>query len=396
MTSRKRAILIQLARLGDLVQSLPAYVGIRRAHPGVSIDVLCPVPLTPIADLFPAVGRALGWDGGRWREWGCRWEHDAQGVCGQAAQYLTALVSHRYDVAYNLNQHGRAIVAAHLCASRVRGPGAGGVLSTIVPPWAAYLRHVAATRGVNRVHLADAFCGLCGVRPPSVPPRLEVRDTVLPADLSAIGSSGGCWIALAVGAGDAERVVPPEVWRRWIAEFLAADSSGQVVLVGAGAERDAARAIQDGLTGLQLGRVWDTTGRLSLAQLAVCLQRCRWVLGGDTGPMHLGAALGARAMGWYVARARVHETGPYGAGHAVWQAEPSVGGGPRHWPIEASLALLLDGAGDPVVPGWSLWQSRFDEWGTMYSSPREDDADAARQREAVWQALHPVVTEVTS
>ena len=48
------------------------------------------------------------------------------------------------------------------------------------------------------------------------------------------------------------------------------------------------------------------------------------MIGSDTGPLHLGVACGARAIGWYFSRARVHETGPYGVGHYVWQHQKSV------------------------------------------------------------------------
>ena len=63
------------------------------------------------------------------------------------------------------------------------------------------------------------------------------------------------------------------------------------------------------------GRLWDATGRTTLSQLATTLKRCDWAVGADTGPLHLAAAVGTSAMGFYFSRARVHETGPYGQGH---------------------------------------------------------------------------------
>ena len=61
-----------------------------------------------------------------------------------------------------------------------------------------------------------------------------------------------------------------------------------------------------------------------MPQLAHVFNRCQWVIGSDTGPLHLGVACGARAIGWYFSRARVHETGPYGVGHYVWQHQKSA------------------------------------------------------------------------
>lgn len=399
----EQVLMIQLARLGDVVQSLPAYVGVRARHPDARVDLLCASPLVSLAALFPSLDRALGWDGARWREWGRQWTDDAHAVMQRAAGYLHELRASPYDVAYNLNQHVRAILAGHLLAGRVVGPGAQGAVVSTLPPWAAYLREVARQRGANRVHLADAFCGLCGVRPPVAPPRVNAAGIDLPLGLSAIGETGGPWVALVVGAGDSERAIPPLVWSQWIARFLESSSTGQVVLIGAGAERQVARTIQDQLSSLDQGRVWDTTGRMSLPQLTSCLGRCGWVVGADTGPLHLGAAAGARALGWYISRARVHETGPYGPGHWVWQLADVHRGTfnvtrpvddrdkkltrdlCEEWPLQESVELILTGGCGSGPEGWSLWHSAFDAWGTAYIS--SDAGAEGRAREDVWRAL---------
>jgi ADP-heptose:LPS heptosyltransferase len=297
-------------------------------------------------------------------------------------RYLGELAPSKYEVAYNLNQHNRAVLAAALFADHIIGPGESGPLGETLPPWAVYLRRVALNRGENRIHLADAFCGLCGVTPTGLAPHVTVT-AALPNDLVPIGEGEGPWAALIVGAGDSERCVPPSVWTQWITNFLEQSSGGQVVLIGSTTERHRMYAIQDGMSPLLLGRVWDACGRTSLVQLAALLSRCQWVLGSDTGPLHLGAVMGARAMGFYIARARVHETGPYGVNHWVWQAAIER---PRTWPIRESVGLMLSAA--PASEGygeWSLWQSGLDDWGAFYSLPGA--AGAPNQREEVWRSL---------
>jgi hypothetical protein len=91
-------------------------------------------------------------------------------------------------------------------------------------------------------------------------------------------------------------------------------------------------------------------------------------------------------MGFYFARARVHETGPYGPGHWVWQHEPAGQGSPQDWPVESSVELLLSGSCSDAGPEWSLWESRFDDWGTFYRRPHHSDG-AERQRESVWSLI---------
>ncbi|OQW35777.1 MAG: hypothetical protein A4E19_16135 [Nitrospira sp. SG-bin1] len=399
-----RALVVQLARLGDLLQTLPAIIGLRTRYPQTQFDLLCPSHLSEAGHLLPGVGKVLEWDG-------AGWQRRAMAACrnlraehlAEAETALMALAPDRYDCAYVLNQHRRALVAGSLLAQEVKGPVLQGPLGERLTPWAAYLRNVAQQRVGQRVHLADAFCGLCGVSPPGQVVALDAPAVRLPGDLEPIGKQGAPWIAVIVGAGESERFVPTEVWRRWITTFLSSAPQGRVVLVGT--ERERAAEIQAPLSPSTLGRIWDTTGRTSLTQLAAILARCHRVVGSDTGALHLAAALGRPVIGWYFARARLHETGPYGLHHIVWQAEevtrehdePRAGSSlvsgcpsPSHWPVDETVSAVLD-QGCQASPGWNVWTSHCDGWGAYYT-PVGQAAIPPREREALWHELVPVLS----
>jgi len=234
--------------------------------------------------------------------------------------------------------------------------------------------------------------------PRGTAPRLRLPSTSLPEDLASIETMEGAWVAVIVGAGDVARCVPPTIWREWIRAFLGVSRDGRVVLIGSEAECERSAVIQDGLSSLCLGRVWDATGRATLLQTAALLSRCQWVIGSDTGPLHLGTAVGARAMGFYFARARVHETGPYGEGHWTWQGrsltdqqgEQCMGGVEvekiSRWPIAESVGLMVDGRPEEC-DGWTLWQSHLDRWG-VYHTATGGCTDSGEPREDVWRRLH--------
>lgn len=382
-----RTLLIQLARLGDLVQSLPVIASLAARYPHRSLDLLCPSPLADLARLFHGVGQVLLWNGAQWHAWAESFVGEFQpSWLREVEQYLAGLTTEPYKMAYVLNHHPRAILAGTLLATEVQGPHLRGPLDEELSPWASYLRHVAHTRGSNRIHLADTFCGLCGVTPPPAPPVLIPPSCHLPNDLAEIGNSTGQWIAVVVGAGDADRSVPVAVWIEWISTLLAHESPCAVVLVGTERDQTTALAIQDGLSPMNAGRLWDATGRTTLSQLATLLKRCHWTVGADTGPLHLATAVGTQAMGFYFSRARVHETGPYGHGHWAWQADRAL---PESWPIRPSVALLLDPATaspQEPVPGWSLWQSHYDEWGAIFRPVGKGDLQDD-QRATVWHQL---------
>jgi ADP-heptose:LPS heptosyltransferase len=383
----ERRLLIQLARLGDLVQSLPAFTSLTARDPHRPLDLLCPAPLADLARLFPDVGGVVKWNGAQWHRWAESFTGEFQSSwLREIDQYLAGLTTEPYKMAYVLNHHPRAILAATLLATEVQGPNLRGPLNKELSPWASYLRQVAQTRGSNRIHLSDTFCGLCGVTPPPVPPILRLPSIDLPGDLAEVGISAGQWIAVVVGAGDADRSIPVSVWTEWIITMLAQDSPCAVVLIGTERDQPTALAIQDGLSPIISGRLWDATGRTTLPQLATILKRCHWAVGADTGPLHLAAAVGTSAMGFYFSRARVHETGPYGQGHWVWQSDRAL---PETWPIQASVKIIRESATaseQEPAEGWSLWQSHHDEWGAIFRPVSDIDPEEDR-RAAVWRQL---------
>src|SRR5687767_9289600 len=89
-----RRLLIQLGRLGDLVQSLPAFVSLTTRYPHRPLDLLCPGTLADLARLFPDVGHVLEWNGAQWHAWAdsCVGEIQPPRLC-EVERYLTDLTA---------------------------------------------------------------------------------------------------------------------------------------------------------------------------------------------------------------------------------------------------------------------------------------------------------------
>ena len=320
-----RTLLLQLARLGDAIQSLPVITSLQTEFPEQQLDLLCAAPMVPLGQLFPGIHSVFPWEGEQWHSFSRMLNGDSEQPLEAVGQYLTDLAFPDYSVAYNLNNHPRSILAAHLLSERVIGSGDLGPLNSSRPPWVEYLRQVARERGKNRVHLADAFCGVCSVRPPMVVPTIQAGEVELPADLAQIvNDTSLVKIGIVLGAGDADRRVPLATWCRLIEACADNLPHCVCVLVGGAGEREAALALEDQLSPPYLPRIFNAVGSTTLPELAHVFNRSQWVVGSDTGPLHLGVACGARAIGWYFSRARVHETGPYGVGHYVWQHQKSA------------------------------------------------------------------------
>ncbi len=395
-----QTLLLQLARLGDLIQSLPVISSLHTKFPEQELDLLCAAPLSPLGRLFPGIHCVYPWEGEPWHSFSRIPHRGLEQQWEVAGQYLTSLAFPDYSLAYNLNNHPRSILASHLLSGQVVGAGEQGPLNTMLPSWVSYLRQVAEERGGNRIHLADAFCGVCGVRPPSVVPTLEAHTVELVSDLAQLMKDPSLMkIGIVLGAGDGNRRVPLAAWRQFIEACIDHLPNGLCVLIGGPGEREAALALEDQLPPSYLSRLFNCVGKTSLPQLAHVFNRCQWVVGSDTGPLHVGVACGARAIGWYFSRARVHETGPYGVGHYVWQYRGSADverldapninrptQRPCSWPVMETLQLIQDQHGSENPSEWELWKSHRDEWGMFYMNGEQPDA-AVLQRKKIWERL---------
>ena len=96
-------------------------------------------------------------------------------------------------------------------------------------------------------------------------------------------------LALQAGASTNSRRWAPNRYIELARQLLAERPGLHIVLTGSPAERDLARRIAAGIGHPQ---VWNAAGSLPLPVLPALLERCRLMVSGDTGPMHLAVTVG--------------------------------------------------------------------------------------------------------
>ncbi|MBI5583917.1 MAG: lipopolysaccharide heptosyltransferase II [Deltaproteobacteria bacterium] len=117
-------------------------------------------------------------------------------------------------------------------------------------------------------------------------------------------------IGLQLGASFPQKCWPSEHWQELI-QRLSRTGGRQLILFGDQQDRSRFQEFP-----LPAGPVTDTLGRLSLRQLMALMERCRLVVGADTGPLHVAVALGVPVVGLY-GPDDPRFTGPYGAAHRI-------------------------------------------------------------------------------
>ncbi|UCF67219.1 MAG: glycosyltransferase family 9 protein [Acidobacteriota bacterium] len=306
-------LVIQLERLGDLVQTLPALKLLAGESARTRFAVqqplhdwaakLVPPDVEPVAassDHLSALLDALAH--------GAREQH----LAPAAKKLADSLGSERPAFVVNLTWHaaGAALASAY-DEQRVVGPIISGTERLNPQFWAAYPIAAVDARPFGRVHMSDVrrFLveqALGGAR--SDPPEPTPEPTDERGD-----------VVLIVGAGDRRRFWPAERWGQLAAALGAAGR--RVRLAGGPAEHE--RGEQVAQVARLLGAPAENLcGALGPDQLVLVLQQAALVVGADTGPTHLACWLARPVVMLMAGRAHVWETGPREPGNVAVQALP--------------------------------------------------------------------------
>lgn len=356
-----KTMVIQRARLGDLLQTLPLI----RTLEALGEDVTCLVSqdMVEAARLAFPEGRVAGFPGkGSLLEIASASPLKA---AGKIHRLLKDFGNTSYDRILQLNHDGTGVLLGRLLpASERRGflalqdrsvPGEG---AERLSGWPAYL--VASARGVralNRIHLSDvwkgfglsgAFRSISGPSPP-----LPAR----PGPVGVVLSGRSSYRELALE--DAAILV----------DRVRTLTGRPVVLLGRPDERDKACV----LTRLVAGPVVNRVGETSLARLWEEVATLSLLVSPDTATLHLAASLNVPSVGLFFANAQPHETGAYISGSLSvspdMECHPCAGEGSGCVGMECRgmlnpdyLALLVAGllAGSALPmppPGLLVWRS---------------------------------------
>jgi ADP-heptose:LPS heptosyltransferase len=122
-------------------------------------------------------------------------------------------------------------------------------------------------------------------------------------------------VAMHMGSKEQLRVWPAENFAK-VAEALSQHSNVKIVLIGKGTEREAAESYPQ----FKAKNIINLIDKLTIPETTVLLKRCRLLIGNDSGPMHMAAAVGTQTLIVYLGP-HVRRTVPYGKKHVVFVAE---------------------------------------------------------------------------
>jgi ADP-heptose:LPS heptosyltransferase len=264
-SERPRILVIRLGALGDLVLCFQAFAEIRAAHPGAEIALLTMPAFAGFAASMPWFDHVL---------------IDARAPAGDIGGWFTLLRSIRTfkpTRVYDLQGKARQDILYTLLGGPF-GPEWSGAA-----PFCKYPRPWPPKTDMHFTDFIAAQLRKANV-PAAQAPNLGWCDA--PLDDFKLPER---FALLIPGCG------PGRDYKRWphyaeLAKELQKRGLGTVA-IGTAAEADIASALTR-----EVPNLVDLTGRTSLPQVAALTRKATYVIGNDTGPTHLAAAVGARTL----------------------------------------------------------------------------------------------------
>ena len=273
----QRILLLRLERIGDLLMALPGISAVRHFAPHAEIDLVVGSWNADLARAIPAVTRVIPLDAA----WLAR---DGEGVVLPALlRVATTWRARRYDLAINFEPDIRSNLLLATSGARwtagYRSAGGGALLDQ------ALEYDQGAHTSDNAQRLVSAVFGSTAT--PS-PVRLTLPDEARRRARGLLGNVKRPVVAMHVSGGRPVKQWDPsrfaEVARRLV-------SSRGATILFSGAPTDAP-LIEQVTRGLPTGSYIDASTNSSLVTLATLLECADVLVTGDTGPMHVAAAVG--------------------------------------------------------------------------------------------------------
>jgi lipopolysaccharide heptosyltransferase I len=295
-----RILIVRLSHIGDSILTLPLACAIRRHYPGAHIAWAVESPTDQLLTGHPAIDEVIVVP----RNWLRRF--------GAVSALGKTLRHDRFDLVFDPQSLTKSAALAWLSGAADR-VGFARPYGRELAPW--------LNRRLVRPlkpHLVDRTLELLtalGV----ADRRVEFRLPVSPAALTAVRP----WIRSLAPQGFVA-MNPGGLWasKRWEMDRFAQVAAtiqrrhdlASIVVWGGRDERQMAEQIARASKGI--AQIAPAT---SLRELVAALSLARMYLGGDTGPMHMAAAVGTPCVGLF-GPTRPIDSGPYGEGHVALQA----------------------------------------------------------------------------
>ncbi len=410
-------LVIQLARMGDVLQTTPLLVNLKRTWPDCKISILVDSLTHDLALQCGAVDEVIAVDM-RLLASAAQEGTRAPLFYQRMKEQFDRLNALNFDCIYNLNLSEFAVllstvprsaqVAGYFMGSRPRQMG----MQTVFAFLNATIRHPP----LAPFNLVDYFCMLQGAPANEQGLQFNVAQTDKVWSHNMLDqqkiTDSDIIVAFQTATRHEQRQWPIESFAR-LASIILKHPRIHVVLLGTAEERLQASLVikKIAYAGSPFSeRIHDCTGKTSIGQLAGILSCADLLISGDTGTMHLATAVGCRVLALFLGPAYAYYTGPYGPGHWIIQAKmpcvPCIEDHPTcrerdcmhaiKPEIAASVAEHILGMADlPPCAGadFEILKTRHERWGVYYDPVHRRNIDRRALKNLCYREMAKTTVE---
>jgi ADP-heptose:LPS heptosyltransferase len=368
-----RALIIQLTRFGDLVQTKRLVLTLQKRGFEVHICIdrslkdLAAI-LYPQAVIHPVAAHGTGISG-----------TGLKNIFPVNLEAFGKLKEIQFSEVYNLNYSSMNYALSTMFDPKiVRGHKMvnGQALKS---PWFDFAFRIAADRR-NNINLVDYLAALS-------------PDMIKPDDVNPVAGAKGGGIGVVLAGRESRRSLPFDVLIPLILSAQSTVECKKIYLLGSGAEKDAGRKLLSHLPARAAQQTENIAGKTDWKSLTEVVRGLDMLLTPDTGTMHLAAHLGVPVTGFFLSSAWCTETGPYGEGHSIIQADtdcsPCIESRPCYNDLKCLepfkdrglSRFLVTRKPEHLPEGLLLFESKYDFLGTSYvSNPENSSKSITRER----------------
>lgn len=372
-----RCLVIQLARLGDTLQSLMALRAAKQLYPELEIHFVAREQFASAAKRVPWLASITVLPTAKLVRPVLDGQRTPRESLGDLARWLTPLAQEPWDILLNWSYSEPSSWLTALLPARIKlgfSRRPDGALS-VVDGWSHFIQAVIHGGIHQNIHLTDVLTTqlLTALQihvgdPADAGNEALTSKSFFSLELQPERFGPGWkdhsrkWVGIQLGAGSAAKAWDPENWAGVASHILTRHPDYSIVLLGGPAEKPLAERFMAKLraSGMPDPRVISMVGQTEFDLWATVVGRCQWLLAGDTAAIHLASILGTRVLNVSIGPVRHTETGPYGNGHYVISAAEACDGCARmeqHDPAAHSCRGKV--SYEAVYAAWSYASS---EW----------------------------------
>ena len=346
----KNILVLNLTRMGDIIQSTPLISGLREKYPSAKITLLVTTNFSEFVPFVPYVDDSRVLDLHQFKKINPDQAVTWVEIFNYLKSFMDELKSESFDMVVNLS-HSRisALMVRYLAVKNVCGFNCNAQGDRVIHhKWMQYFATEPFNRNYNPFNLVEIFARSGDVDPAGKNIQLDESSITKNVTMDALRELQlrDDQLLIGIQAGSSLE------GRRWswqsfaeLADRLINSLDAKIVLLGVSAESHLAEKIM--AKSLYKNNLLDLTGKTNLVQLAGVLKQCNYVVGNDTGTLHFASALGTPVVGLYFAHAHVFETGPYYPGNLLFQSRASCA--PCSYGVKCNQVVCVDHVSPELV-----------------------------------------------